>query len=300
MIDTHIHLSYFMFEEQFPYLVYDGDYAIRNGTREQLIEQMRDAGIRCCIDPGIGIDSNEKLLALAERWPGFVYAAVGVHPTRTYEYKTRRQETTLTARLHWKERKQLDAWADHPAVVAIGETGLDYHHPRKTQHRLRQKLWFLYQLRLAHRRGLPVILHIRDADTDALRILKRFKNRLHGGVCHCFCGTPETAAEYTALGLKLGIGGSLLMDLPRTHALEQAVAATPLEALVLETDGPYVKPSCPQLEQKQLKAARNTSLILPAVARRIAELKNIPVEEVLRVTSQNAVTLFGLDKHEAR
>lgn len=296
MIDTHIHLSHWMFEAQFPYLALEGGTScvIQQGTREQLIEQMRAAGITCCIDPAIDIASNEKLLALAEQWPGFGYAAVGVHPTRTYKYLTRRRGKKLTVRLHWKERRQLDRYAAHPAVVAIGETGLDYHLARKDQHRLRQLAWFLYQLRLAHRLGLPVILHIREADADALRVLNRCRGWLHGGVCHCFCGTPETAAAYTGLGLNLGIGGSLLMDSPRTHNLEQAIMATPLECLLLETDGPYVRPACPQLDKTRLRKARNTSLILPAVAGRIAELKNVPVEEVLRITSENATRLFGL------
>lgn len=296
MIDTHIHLSHFMFDARFPYLSHDRNsgYSIQWATRELLTGQMRAAGITCCIEPAIAITSNEKLLALADECPDFLHAAVGVHPTRTYEYIAGQPGKKRKAKLHWKERKQLDVYANHPAVVAIGETGLDYHHPRKEQHRLRQKLWFLYQLRLAHRHKLPVILHIRNADADALRILKWCRHWLHGGVCHCFCGTPETAAAYTGLGLKLGIGGLLLTDAPRTHDLEQAILSTPLECLLLETDGPYVRPSCPQLDKKQLKKVRNTSLILPAVAARIAQLKNVSAEEVLRVTSENAVQLFGL------
>lgn len=301
MIDTHIHLSHWMFDAQFPYLALEDDsgYSIQRGTREQLIEQLHAAGIECCIDPAIDILSNEKLLALADQCPGFVYAAVGVHPTRTYEYHARQHGKKLTAKHHWKERKQLDRLAKHPAVVSIGETGLDYHLARKEQHRLRQMVWFLYQLRLAHRYALPVILHVREADADALRILNLCKGWLHGGVCHCFSGTPETAAAYTGLGLKLGIGGSLLIDSPRTHHLEQAILSTPLECLLLETDGPYVRPSCPQLDKKQLRKVRNTSLILPAVAGRIAELKKVPVEEVLQVTSENAVRLFGLQDKSA-
>lgn len=297
MIDTHIHLSHYLFDGPFSYLALDADgqYTIRQqGTREQLIQQLQAAGITCCLDPGIGITSNETLLALADQYPGYIYTAVGVHPTRTFTYSNRQQGKKQAARLHWRERKKLDVYANHPSVVAIGETGLDYHHARKEQHRLRQKFWFVYQLRLAHQRRLPVVLHIRKADEDALRILKCFRGWLHGGVCHCFWGTPELAAAYTGLGLKLGIGGALLTDTARTRDLERAVAATPLSCLLLETDGPYVCPSCPQLDKKQLKSARNTSLILPAVAARIAQLKQVPVEEVLRVTTENAVRLFGL------
>lgn len=302
MIDTHIHLSFHKYDDRFSHLALapDGSYCIRQGTREQLMEEMRAAGITCCLDPAIDITSNEKLLALAEKYPGFVYGAVGVHPTRSWLYHTVTGGKKYTARLRWKERRKLDELVKHPAVVAVGETGLDYHHPRKDQHRLWQMAWFVYQLRLAHRHSLPLILHIRDADADALRILRCCKGWLHGGVCHCFRGTPETAAAYTALGLKLGIGGALLLDSSRTPALEQAIVNTPLENLFLETDGPYVLPTCPQLDKDQLKNVRNTSLILPAVAGRIAELKKVSVEEVMRVTAENAVRLFGLPEEAAR
>ena len=204
------------------------------------------------------------------------------------EQRVRREEQLLAQR-----RRELEECLNHPCVAAIGETGLDYHLPRREQHRLRQKLWFLYQLRLARRKKLPLVLHIRQADADALRILKRFGKGLSGGVCHCFLGSAELAGRYTALGFKLGIGGALLAEAPETQGLEQAVTAAALEDLVLETDGPYVKPNCPAIPRKQLRKARNTSLILPAVAARIAELKNVPLEEVYRVTSANAVKLFG-------
>ena len=150
MIDTHLHLSHHLFDAQFSYLARnnEGGYTIQQGTREELMGQLLAAGVSCCIDPGISIVSNEKLLTLAERWPGFVYGAVGVHPTRTWEYKILSRGKTCTARLHWKERRKLDEFLQHPAVVAVGETGLDYHHPRKEHHRLRQMAWFIYQLRL--------------------------------------------------------------------------------------------------------------------------------------------------------
>ncbi len=296
MIDTHIHLSHFLYNGEFPYLSFDDDsYTIQRGTREQLIERIRSEGIEFCIDPAIGIESNRSALSLAERFPGFLFTAVGVHPTRTYQHKVMGKDGKVSVlKLFWKQRKQLKTLSDHPSVVAIGETGLDYHHARREQHRFRQKMWFLYQLKLAHMKKLPVILHIRDADADAIRILNRHKHSLHGGVCHCFSGSEEHARCYTDLGLMLGIGGSLLTDSPKKQALEQAVVSTPIENIVLETDGPYVKPECPGLQKKQLRKARNTSLMIPAVARRIAELKHLPVEEVLQATSENAIRLFGL------
>lgn len=295
--ESHIHLSHRSFEAAFPFLSFDGkEFRVEtDGTREGLICRMRESGIAFCVEPGVSLDSNQALLALSRSHRGFLFPAVGIHPTRTYRYSTAGSKGENTVKyLRWKERGQLARLAGDPAVVAIGETGLDYHHRRKEQHRLRQKAWFLWQLALADRMGLPVILHIREADRDALRILRRARTRLHGGVCHCFCGNAETARAYTELGLALGIGGSLLGRPELRANLEEAVRATPLDMLLLETDGPYVKPECPNLNGKQRKRARNTSLILPAVAERIAELKGVSREEVERMTLENAVRIFGL------
>ena len=86
------------------------------------------------------------------------------------------------------------------------------------------------------------------------------------------------------------------MNTPKKQDLEQVIIQTPLESIILETDGPYVKPDCPAISQKQMRKARNTSLIIPQIARRISDLKGVPLEEVLEVTSKNAITLFGLNK----
>ena len=296
MIDTHIHLSNSMFQCEFPYLsVENGEYIIERGTREQLIEKLKSAGIESCIEPAIDIESNFDILTLAEKYPSFLFSAVGVHPTRTFQYKSKdRKGKAVLKRLYWKQKNLLRGYSACEGVVAIGETGLDYHLPRKEQHRFRQMMWFIYQLKLAHKRELPVILHIRQADKDAIRILKIYRHCLHGGVCHCFKGNAETAEAYTNLGLNLGIGGALLTNSKIAVETEQAVIKTPLKYILLETDGPFVKPECPDLTEKQLKKARNTSLILPKVAQRIAELKGITVEEVMRVTSENALNLFGI------
>ncbi len=199
-------------------------------------------------------------------------------------------------KLRWDHRKQLEKLADHPSVVAVGETGLDYHLARKEQHRLRQKAWFIWQIKLAHRKNLPLVLHIRDAEKDAIRILKKYKYCILGGVCHCFCGSADLAKEYTDLGLKIGVGGALLKESPKQADLKHAVIQTPLESILLETDGPYVKPYC-SIQKKQLRKARNTSLILQAVIARIAELKGISPEEVEQTTTSNAEQLFGIHIH---
>lgn len=292
--DSHIHLTHSSFSGEFCCLGWeDGSFLLQASNRNDLIKQLQGEGIGFCIEPGIELESNARLLALSQKLPGFLYPAVGVHPTRTWSYTIWDEHNKkVRRRLYLSDFEQLRKYARRPGVVAIGETGLDYHHPRKEQHRLAQKYWFVRQLLLAHKLHLPVVLHTRAADADALAILRLLHRQLHGGVCHCFCGDAETAKAYTGLGLLLGIGGMLLQRPEKCAALEDAVRRTPLESLVMETDGPYVKPFCPDLPEKQLRQARNTSLILPAVARRIAAIKGISPEEVERVTTENVRRVF--------
>ena len=281
-VDSHIHLSYYLFNQKFPYIDYGiSDDAVEYTTRENMIERMRAEGIEFCVEPGIDLASNALLLSLSEKHKGFILPVVGVHPTRTPETK-------------WSGRKEIERLSEREDVAGIGELGLDYHYERKKQHGFRQKMWFRWQLRLAHKRALPLVLHIRDADRDAIRILRRYKKKLHGGVCHCFNSDAETARIYTEeLGLMLGIGGSILQKPCYIAALEEAVRQTPLEYILLETDAPYVKPTRPEgISKKQWRKIRNTSLLIPLVAKRVAELKGVEVSEVERITTENARRLF--------
>lgn len=282
LIDSHIHLSRRQFEGEVPCIASsrEGERIVRL-NREGLIRKLQAEGIGCILEPAVELESNAQLLQLAKDYPEFVYPAVGVHPTRSF----------LTP---WAGRKQLEEFSKDQQVIAIGELGLDYHYERREQHRLRQTAWFLWQLELAHRRKLPLVLHIRLADDDAIRILRLYRKKLHGGVCHCFSRGPEYADIYTReLGLCLGIGGALLQE--NAQPLEEAVRQTPLEYLLLETDGPYVKPARPEeISGKQWKRARNTSLILPDIAEKIARLKEIPTSQVEQAAEENFRRVFGV------
>ena len=282
-VDSHIHISHHLYDQVFPYADYDGEgFLVKEcGTREQLIGELKGV-IGFVIDPAIDVDSNQTLLDLSGKYPDFIYPAVGLHPTRTPDTP-------------WRERHRIEELAGNGRVVAIGELGLDYHYDRKEQHRLRQKRWFRWELDLADKKGLPLILHIREADKDAIRILRRYKNKLHGGVAHCFSSGPSVAKILTEeLGLCLGIGGTLLMKQEISAELAESVKATPLKYLMLETDGPYVKPEnkSEDISRKKWQKARNTSLIIPAVAERIAEIKGVSVEEVKLTTTENVLRVF--------
>lgn len=283
IIDSHAHYNHGSYNAAFRYLTLTPDgYALKEGGRDALLRDLWDGGIRCTVEPGISLQSCEGVLALCQANPGRIFPAIGVHPTRTVAEK-------------WADRKKLAELAQAPGVVAIGETGLDYHFPRKEQHRLTQHRWFLYQLGLARRLKLPVVLHIREAHRDALRVLKRHPARSLGGVVHCYTGDWKTAQEYLKLGYYIGIGGAILQKEERAGALWEAVRNMPPERILLETDAPFILPDCKDvIPGKQLRKARNTSLILPAVIAKIAALKGISPEEAERITAENAARLFRL------
>lgn len=235
----------------------------------------------------MSLQSCEEVLALVAEYPDRIFPAMGIHPTRSIYEK-------------WSDRKKLDAFAKTPGVIAIGECGLDYHYKREEQHRLKQHIWFLYQLDLAWRLKKPVILHVRDAHEDALRILKWHPARKLGGVIHCFYGSWEIAGQYLKLGYHFGIGGSLLQQEERAGALWEAVKHIPLDRILVETDAPFILPYCKDVIQpKLLRRARNTSLILPEVIKKIAILKNLSPNEVEHATTENTIRLFSLFNKEA-
>ena len=283
IIDSHAHYAHNSYMNEFRYLTREPErYALETGDRQQLLEKLWESRIACTVEPGISLSSCETVLRLAADHPGRIFPAVGVHPTRSITEK-------------WSSRGILGELAKTPGVIAIGETGLDYHYKRQEQHRLTQHLWFLYQLDLARRLKLPLILHVRDAHADALRILRFHPARKQGGVIHCFTGDWAVAKCYLDLGFHIGIGGAVLQPEERAEALWEAVIHMPLDRILVETDAPFILPYCKDVIQpKLLRRTRNTSLILPAVIEKIARLKGLSPEEVERVTAENAIRLFNL------
>ena len=284
IIDSHAHYAHGRYDGEFPYLcVKDDAYTFEHADRTVLLSELQKQGISGVIEAGIGFDDISKQLALASQQEGFLFATIGVHPTRCI----------YTA---WKNRKKVCEYAEKNDPIAIGETGLDYHHPRKKQHRLYQKLWFVYQIKLADRLRLPLVLHVREADRSALRILKRYRSKLHGGVAHCFTGNVALAEEYIALGFALGIGGKLLCDDAIGKELCETVKRVPLSSLLVETDSPFVMPDTGDLgcSRNQRKKLCNSSLILPKVIQRIADLRGESYETVEQAIYQNTVRVFRL------
>lgn len=287
LIDTHIHLSHCLYDGQQVPCIYFENNALKIKkyvSRDDLINEFRKKGGQFCIEPGIDLDSNKKALNLCKHYYGFLYVGVGIHPTRTLK----------TA---WQKRHDLKKMAVEKNVIAIGEIGLDYHYPRLKQHRLKQKKWMIWQLNLATQMNYPILFHIRDADKDMIRILRCYKKKKHltGGIYRCFTKDIDLANIFTQeFGILLGIGATILRD--DATELHETVRQIDLAYLVLETDGPYVKPPRSQVlsSGKQWKKGRNSILILPAIIRKIASIKGMTPLEVEKVTTQNALKLFNI------
>uniref|UniRef100_A0A832MMY0 TatD family deoxyribonuclease n=1 Tax=Eiseniibacteriota bacterium TaxID=2212470 RepID=A0A832MMY0_UNCEI len=251
MIDTHCHLTDRRFDRD----------------REEMFERARVAGVRHAIEIAYAPEIVARAHAFAARHPN-VFLCVGVHPSES-------------ARVPDAYLEALRGHARHPRVVAIGETGLDFH--RDHAPRADQERWFRAQLALADEMGLPVVIHQRAALEDTLAILEAARPAA-AGVLHCFDDGPAAMERARALGFRLGLGGCLTYG----HApLEEAVRRAPADMLVLETDAPYLEP-----EPRSLR--RNEPALLPRVVRRLAELRGWTPEETVRITTANAIDLFRL------
>lgn len=243
--------------------------------REELLKGFARNGISEVVNIGASLESSKRSIALAEEYP-FIYAAAGVHPSETEE-------------LNEENFKELERMAAHPKVVAIGEIGLDYYWD--TAAKEIQKKWFDRQLLLACEKGLPVVIHSRDAAQDTLDMMKAAWQRAEAsgqlltGVIHCFSYGKEMAAEYLRMGFYIGIGGVLTFK--NAKKLKEVAAGTPLSRILLETDCPYLTP-------EPYRGKRNCSLYLPYVVKALSQIKELDEETVIRITGENARRMYGL------
>ena len=254
IFDTHAHYDDRQFEED----------------REELLGSMREQGVGMIVDAGSDIASWDKIGQLTEQYP-FIYGAIGVHPDEVGE-------------LDEEKMQRMEKLLSGEKMVAVGEIGLDYYWDKEK--RDLQKKWFIRQLELARQLDLPVIIHSREAAADTMEIMKQHAKGLDG-VIHCFSYSLEQAKEYVKMGFYLGIGG--VVTFKNAKKLKEVVQEIPLEALVLETDSPYLAP-VPH------RGKRNNSQNLVYVAEEIAALKGVSYEEVVRQTTENAKKLYRLEK----
>ena len=244
------------------------DDAQFDSDREELLSAMPDLGVTTIVNVSSTLESCEKCVELAGKYP-YVYAAVGVHPD---EVGALNEETFA----------EMEALLDNDRVVAVGEIGLDYYWDNES-HEL-QKKWFVRQLELARQHHLPIIIHSREAAADTMEIMKAHAQGLEG-VIHCYSYSREQAEEYVKMGFYIGIGGVLTFK--NAKKLKEVAAAIPLERIVLETDCPYLAP-------EPFRGKRNQSSYIRYVAEKLAEIKEMTVEEVIAVTEANAKKMYHL------
>jgi len=241
-----------------------------DNDREALIRSLPEAGIGRVVNIAASPESIEECLDLAHRFP-YVYCALGIHPEHCAE-----MDEALLEEIRTKLRDE--------KAVAVGEIGLDYYWPEPD--REIQKHWFARQLQLAAEVDLPVVIHSREAAADTMRIMKENHAEKVGGVVHCYSYSVELAREFVKMGFYIGIGGVLTFK--NARKLVEVAREIPLERLLLETDCPYLAPV-------PYRGKRNCSLYLPHVVAKLAELKGITEEEVIRVTEHNAETMYRLN-----
>tara|TARA_B100000029_G_scaffold462202_1_gene494513 strand:+ start:753 stop:1508 length:756 start_codon:yes stop_codon:yes gene_type:complete len=232
---------------------------------DEVLKRSKQNSISKLICVGVDIESSKKSINLSEKFSQ-IFATVGYHP---HESKEAPLNYLLEIKNLLKSKK----------VVAIGEIGLDYyynHSDKKTQNKI-----FIEQLELAKEIDKPVVIHCRDAEDDIIKGLKKVKNNY--GVVHCFSGTEEFAKKLFELGFYVSFTGMITFK----NELPKLIEKIPIEKIMIETDSPYLTP-VPN------RGKRNEPAMVKIVAEKIAEIKNISLNEVAKITTKNAEKLFGI------
>lgn len=237
---------------------------------QEVIDRALAEGISRIVVVGFDRPTIKKAMELAEQFE-FIYASVGWHPVDAIDMKDED--------LVW-----IEELAGHPKVVALGEMGLDYYWDKSPKDI--QKQVFRRQIQLAKKVKLPIIIHNRDATADIVEILREEGANEVGGIMHCFSGSPEIAKECVEMNFYISLGGPVTFKNARKP--KEVAAAIPLDKLLIETDCPYLAPH-------PYRGKRNEPSYVKLVAEQIAEIKQISIEEVASVTTENAKKLFGIN-----
>ncbi len=280
LIDTHCHLNFNAYKDDL----------------DQVIQRTLDAGMRV-INIGSQSTTSQRAVEMAKQYPGKFFAAIGLHPLHLFETFVDKDEVDIP----FKTRKEdfdvafYSELAKEKGVVAMGECGVDYYRvPDGVDPSIfvaRQKEVFLQQVAFAQERDLPLVLHTRahpkeptKAYDDLLTLLQHAGyNR---GVVHCYTGDVDTARKFVDAGCLISFTG--IITFPNATKLLDVVRFVPLDRMMVETDAPYLAP-------QPKRGQRNEPLYVQHVAEKIAEVKGIALEEVVRQTTANAENFFRLN-----
>lgn len=275
MIDTHCHMD-------------DPQYA---EELDAFLAEQRQDGVEAILVPGVDKTSVKDVLEVCDKYPQYLFPALGLHPENVKEdwqeqlavikAAVDKSLTTIVETLEQHEVRLEPLSTSNHRLVAIGEIGLDYHWD--TTFKEQQQEALREQMRWAEQYDLPVMIHSRDAAEDTLKILREFPNVK--GVMHCFSGSHEVAEQVVKMGYYLGIGGVITF---KNCKLAEHLVGIPLERLVLETDAPYMAPV-------PYRGKRNESRWMWYVAERLAQVYNCSPEYINKVTTANAKELFVIN-----
>ncbi|NTU69890.1 TatD family hydrolase [bacterium] len=264
LFDTHAHLNFEGF----------------SGTAEEVIKRSFASGMEGIVNIGTRYDNSELALAQAKKYEK-LYAAIGFHPDHLKEVKDEDIPEMM---------KKFSILAKDPKVVAIGEIGFDNYYYKTgvnedTEHnRAKEERIARLFMDLAQENDLPVIIHSRDAEKETFKLISEYAGNLKNkGVVHCFTGSVEFAENLLDLGFLIGFTG--IITYPKSEALADVVKRIPLDKLVIETDSPFLAP-------QTMRGQKNEPLFVEEVAKKIAELKGVSIEEVAEATTENAKRLF--------
>lgn len=254
-VDTHTHLY---------------DDRLTEQKQDEMIRRAFEAGVSKLYMPNCDQHTIPGMMRIAGDFPGQCLPMMGLHPT----YVKDDFETELAIIREWLQKEEF---------AAVGEIGLDYYWDKTPAVIERQKIAFSRQIDWALEFDLPIVIHSREATPDCIAIVREKQNGSLRGIFHCFSGTMEEAEQIIALGFQLGIGG--IITYKSNRELQDIVARVPLESILLETDAPYLSPV-------PYRGKRNESGYIPFIAEKIAELRNLSIEEIGRVTTEASEKLF--------
>ena len=293
IFDTHAHYDDQAFDED----------------RKELLSGLFSQGVGLVMEASAAARNMPQILQMTREY-GFVYGSAGLHPCETYGCgdnmgqpvmrKPDPEDPELAGVLSrysddevitedWtaadREEQLIRAMLRQPKIQAVGEIGLDYHYEdtRKDV----QKEWFARQIAIAREYGKPIFIHSRDAAADTLDMVKAEKADETGGIVHCFSYSREMAAAYVDLGFCIGIGG--VVTYKNARKLKEVVSYLPMDAMVLETDCPYLAPA-------PFRGKRNESSLIRYTAEAVAAIRGIPAEDVIRITEENAKKVYRIEE----
>ncbi len=255
LVDSHCHLNLLNLDK------YDGDLA-------KLIAAAVEQNVKKMVCVGVDLENAQTVIDIAQQHEN-VFASVGVHPSEKLD-----KEPAMAI---------LKKFATQKKVVAIGETGLDYYYNDTNLDNMRER--FCRHIQLARELKKPLIIHSRDAQQDTIRILTQEKANEVGGVMHCFTESWEMAQQAMALGFYISFSG--IVTFKNAKNVQEVALKVPLEKMLIETDAPYLTPD-------PYRGKPNEPQFVRFVAKKIAELKNIPEAEVIAATTRNCINLFSI------